>query len=77
MRESYEFNFDAWRALLSQLTERQSKEKMIESAIKEAEKSALAVAKIARAVCTVLEENGFEHDEAFELTMLALGGNQN
>lgn len=77
MRESYEFNFDAWRALLSQLTERQSKEKMIESAIKEAEKSALAVAKIARAVCTVFEENGFEHDEAFELTMLALGGNQN
>lgn len=77
MRESYEFDFDAWRALLSQLTERQSKEKMIESAIKEAEKSALAVAKIASAVCTVFEENGFEHDEAFELTMLALGGNQN
>ena len=77
MRESYEFDFDAWRALLSQLTERQSKEKMIESAIKEAEKSALAVAKIARAVCTVFEENDFEHDEAFELTMLALGGNQN
>lgn len=77
MRESYEFDFNAWRALISQLTERQSEEKMIESAIKEAEKSALAVAKIARAVCTVFEENGFEHDEAFELTMLALGGNQN